>query len=794
MRRGGGAPRMGPDVGGQGCACGTELAALRREVASLREDVARLAELLQVSAHGQASPPRAPDIKRADTDQIIRRRVVLFRSLFAGRSDVYARRWEHDDREGWGPVLDREPGQSWAHARDSKRYRPLTDAVIHDHLSGTSTIGIYPMLPEDTCRLVVCDFDETEWRLDAQAYVHAARVAGVSVAVEISRSGEGAHVWMFFSEPVPALDARALGFSLLREAMAIRGELGLESYDRFFPTQDHLPSNGEGLGNLIALPLHKRCRAVGTTVFVDPDTFVPYSDQWDYLGSVGRLGLADVQRICAELRPVAVGPDAGLHRSALREESPPPTVVHAEWSGMLAVRRAGLPPSLLASLKHMASLANPEFYKNENLRISNWKTPRFVRCYVEDFEFLYLPRAMAEKARDLVNAAGSRLEIVDRRPDPDRIDVRFVGSLRSGQSSAIADLSRHDHGVLEAPPGPGKTVIGCALIAHHRVPTLVLVDRSPLIEQWRERIAAVLDVDPSQVGQIGGGKTKPTGVIDIAMMQTLARIDDAADRFAGYGLVIVDEVHHAGAPTLERAVRRLPARRWLGLTATAYRRDGLGPIIFMHCGPKRHVIPMVRWSDPDQLTRTVHVHTTGFKLPDGVDTSRPGAITSVVFNGLMQDQTRNKQLRDDVHEALARGRNCLVLARQTAHVEMIANLLYDLGHRPYVLHGSRKRKDLHELLTVLADPPLGGPPLLVVATDRYVGEGYDCPRLDALFLASPVSFKGSLVQYVGRALRTHPGKFDVEVHDYVDDEVGVLAAMWRRRARSYTQMGFTGHL
>lgn len=780
------------------CACGDELASLRDEVAGLRAEIVRLADLvadrLQVppgDSTNSAAARASTQSVHTSAEQLARDRVALYRSLFAGRDDVYAYRWERDGKKGWSPKYDRRAGQSWAEAKDTRQYLPFTNAVIHDHLSGKTTIGLYPMLPDDSCRLLACDFDGANWRLDAQAYAHAARSAGVPTAVEISRSGQGAHVWTFFAEPVPALDARALGFALLREAMAVRGELGLDSYDRFFPTQDYLPAKGEGLGNLIALPLQKHCRAKDATVFVDPDTFDVHDDQWGFLGGLRRMSLTEVQRLVAELRPVAVGPEARLFRSSLREEPAPPKAVHAEWGGMLAVHRAGLPPSLLTSLKHAASLPNPEFYKNENLRISNWNTPRFVRCYAEDLQFLHLPRAMAASAHALMAEAGTRLEIVDRRPEPEPIEVNFLGTLREPQQTAVTELARHDLGVLEAPPGAGKTVMGCALIAHHKVPTLVLVDRTPLMDQWRERIAAMLDVDPKQVGQIGGGKTKPTGVIDLAMMQTLARMEDAADRLSGYGLVIVDEAHHAGAPTVEKAVRRIPARRWIGLTATAYRRDGLGPIIFMHCGPKRHVIPMIDKSDPDPMARIVRVHHTDFVLPDEIDTTKPGAITSIVFNGLVADTDRNTQVCDDVHDALTRNRNCLVLTRQTKHVDALADLLAKRGHHPYTLYGTKKAKELKELLAVLADPPRDGPPLLVIATDRYVGEGYDCPRLDTLFLAHPVSFKGSMIQFVGRILRTHPGKTSIELHDYVDSHLGVLAAMWRKRSRSYAQLGFT---
>lgn len=303
------------------------------------------------------------------------------------------------------------------------------------------------------------------------------------------------------------------------------------------------------------------------------------------------------------------------------------------------------------------------------------------------------------------------------------------------------------------------------------------------MDQWRDRLTTVLDLDPKQIGQIGGGKTKPIGYIDLAMIQTVVRMDDAAQRLGGYGLVIVDEAHHAGAPTVERALRSIPARRWVGLTATAYRRDGLGPIIFMHCGPKRHTIPMIDKSDPEALHRSLHIHHTGFALSDNADTAKPGTITSVVFGGLVADDPRNEQICRDVHDALGRGRNCLVLTRQTIHVEALAQRLRDLGHEPHLLYATRKAKDLKQVLAFLADPPTDGPPLHVVATDKYVGEGY-VPATGRPVPRSPRVVQGQ----DGPVRRTEA---TVEVHDYIDEQVGVLAAMWRKRSRSYTQLGFT---
>ncbi len=481
---------------------------------------------------------------------------------------------------------------------------PLTDDVVAEHLwDSPPTVGLYVMLAHSMCRLLVCDFDDASWRLDAAAYAQVAAAAGVPVAVEVSRSGEGAHVWTFFTEPVAAADARALGAALLREAMAVRGELGLDSYDRLFPSQDFVPKRG--FGNLIALPLQGRCRRQSrTTVFVDPGTWEQFPDQFAFLSSVGRSDRRQVLDTVERLQPPTVGPATRLRRSPLAGEPAPPDVIGAELAGMLAIRPAGLPPSLLASLKHLASLHNAEFHDMQRMGFSVWNTPRFIRCYVETLEHLHLPRGVVDEARSLVEEAGSRLEVTDVRPSPPPLEFTFTGTPRDEtQRRAIDAMAGHDLGVLVAPPGAGKTVMACALVAHHGVPTLVLVDRAPLLKQWQDRLGAFLGLPKEKIGQLGGGKSRRTGVLDRAMLQTLARHDDPATLQDGYGLVVVDECHHVAAETFERAIRDIAARRWLGLTATPKRTDHRDQIMLMHCGPVRH-----RVAAGTDLVQTVQVH------------------------------------------------------------------------------------------------------------------------------------------------------------------------------------------
>jgi len=704
-------------------------------------------------------------------------KIALYRRLFAGRDDVYARRWENPSKgtSGWSPAHR----GNWNTPRDQRQYLPLTEEVVRGHLEGRDTIGLYPLLVGDTCRLLVCDFDKASWQLDAQAYVEAAEVAGVPTAVEISRSGNGAHVWTFFTAAVSASQARAVGAGLLREAMARRGELDLASYDRFFPSQDYLPDRG--FGNLIALPLQGECRRErGTTVFVDPRTFEPVEDQFVFLSSLSRMAPAEVERVADALQPVAVGPDTRLYRSAVRPDPPPPETIDARLAGMLAIRRAGIPPGLYATLKHLATLHNPTFHKNENLRLSNHATPRFIRCYVEDLEYLYLPRGLVEQATAIVEEAGSRLVIVDERPEPVPIELAFQGEFRDAQERAVQVMSGHGLGVLEAPPGTGKTVMACALIARHATPTLVLVDRKPLLAQWRQRLATHLGVD---AGQIGGGKQRPTKIVDIAMVQTVTRNEQAAALLDGYGLVVIDECHHVPAPTVERAVRNLDARRWLGLTATPQRPDGLKDIMVMQCGPIRHRMT----HSASDLDRRLQVHRTQLAIDTSTDGLTRGEVLALINAALVEDDRRNDQICQDVVDAFGAGRNCLVLSSRTEHVELLADRLSRRGLQPLVLYGSLKptaRRAVHEQLAHDRQH-------LLIATDRYIGEGFDCPQLDTLFLTFPISARQRITQYVGRILRDHPGKDVAEVHDYLDAGVPMLAAMYRRRLPGYKQLGFT---
>ena len=770
-----------------GCArpwpgCGRENYRLSRLLDLRGLDTAPAAEQLSVP-----SAPGLVTMASSAADKL-----ALYADRFRARPDVYAVRWENTrtGASGWMPAV----AGGWRRGMDraAATYLPLTAPVLAAHLTGDVFIGLYPLLVDNTCLFLAADFDGPAAMLDALAYAKAARAAGVPAAVEISQSGRGAHAWVLFTDPVSAKIARAVGTVLVHEAIVLRGSMDLRSYDRLFPNQDVLPDGG--FGNLIAAPLQGRRRRDGLTAFLDLATLEPYEDQWEFLSTLDRLSPGDAARIARRATTTIVGTEvAAIHRSAATRVHPPlPAIVQAEIGAGLSLDTNQLTPAALATFKHAASIANPKFYELQRLRKSTWDTPRFVRGYDLTLDDrIILPRGLRHVIDDIVERAGSRLAVTDVRNPGREIDLTLTADLTTIQAAAVDALLAHDDGVLVAPPGSGKTVIACAMTAERSTSTLILVDRKALAEQWRTRIQQFLGI---KAGQIGGGRRKLGGIVDVALLPSLARHTDITELTHGYGQVIVDECHHLAAAAYDHSVKRIGAQFWLGLTATPTRRDGLGDLVTWQLGPVRHTITQDEHPTlaeaADSITgprRLLHIHPTQFQHDD-VDLSAPGAL-AMLHHRLVTDDARNAQIADDLVTALRRGRNCLVLTRRVAHLDILTTLLSVRGHQAMVLQGGMSVTDRRAIVHRLADTKPGDG-VLVIGTTPFIGEGFDAPALDTLFLAAPISFPGLLIQCAGRVTRVAPGKDTAEVHDYHDKKTPILATSLNRRMPGYKALSF----
>lgn len=724
-------------------------------------------------------------------------KLELFKRLFRGRTDVFPLRWESKTGKTgyspacaneWRPGVCQKPKIKCAEC-NHRQLVPVDDHVLYRHLAGEIVAGVYPLLADDTCFFLAVDFDEADWREDLLSFVQSCRELGVPVALEISRSGNGAHAWIFFARAVTAQDARRLGTAIISHTCVRTRQLKLSSYDRLFPNQDRMPKGG--FGNLIALPLQKNARQHGCTVFVD-DELRAYPDQWAFLASIQPMDIENIEPaiVCAtgHAHPLDVTfvaledeqqPWKNLGQQRL--SCPMPISLRVTLANQVYFEKSELPQALANRLIRLAAFQNPEFYKAQVMRMSVWNKPRIIGCADNYPKHIALPRGCLDAAIELLKDNGVTVVIQDERFAGETINFSFAGSLREDQEAAVTAILEHDTGILCAPTAFGKTVAAAALIARRGVNTLVLVHRTDLLRQWQERLQMFLGLGKGAVGSIGGGKVKPTGVIDIAVMQSLSRQGQVSDQVKSYGQVIVDECHHLSAFSFETILKHVRAKYVLGLTATPERRDGQHPIIFMQCGPIRHTASRAT-SAPDDLMVETRLLPAQINLPEG-------AGIQDVFRHLAENIERTELIALEVDKAFNQGRKVLVLTERTDHLSAIEAALAGRIQNLFTLHGRMSKKQRIALTDELAALPPDVPRVLL-ATGKLIGEGFDHPPLDTLVLAMPISWKGTLQQYAGRLHREHASKSDVRIIEFIDAGHPALLRMWDKRQRGYRAMGY----
>ena len=684
---------------------------------------------------------------------------------------------------------------------------------MYRHLEGKDeyccdVVGLYAIMQDNNCAFLCADFDDKNckygYKEDVLAYVGVCREWLIPYAIERSRSGNGAHVWIFFEAPLPASKARRLGNAILTEAMTRNGQMSFNSYDRFFPNQDYLPEGG--FGNLVALPLQGQARRKQNSVFVDND-FLVYKDQWAFLYNLKKIQESTIDQLLRLHYQEELGKLSMSSESKPWVTPLPQNITQEDFHAKVEIIKAdklyiplkAVSAKVLNHLKRIAAFKNPEFYNKQALRLSTYAIPRIISCFDITNEYLAMPRGCEDATRSFLNDNAVTYTITDKTNHGNKISVSFQGEEREEQLEAINALLPYTNGILHATTAFGKTVTAAAIIARKKVNTLILVHSKALLKQWHDRLTEFLNIDYpkheeknkrgrrkvfSPLGCFDSSGNTLHGIIDIALIQSCLDEDGVKPFLQDYGMVIVDECHHVSSITFEQVLMSIKTHTIYGLTATPIRKDGHQPIIFMQCGPIRFSTDVKSQIAKQSFDRFLIPRFTSYNsiLEDRLS-------IATLYKYLSEDEIRNNLIVEDICKAVNTGRTPIILTNRTAHVSVLAEKLKATIKNVISLTGAGTTREKREAMQRLQTIP-DSEQLVIVATGKYIGEGFDYPRLDTLFLALPISWKGLLTQYAGRLHREYEGKKDVRIYDYIDIHEPICDSMYRKRLKGYAAIGY----
>lgn len=726
-------------------------------------------------------------------------KIEIYLSYFRGRPDVYAERYfsKKHQKFGWNPACDRsfQAGckkgkiKNYCSICPISKFPPLDEDILKRHFTGKLTcegIGIYPLLTDNTCYLLIIDFDEDNWFDDMLSVYKIALRYDIYPLMERSSSGHGGHLWLFFETPVKALKARKLGSLLIQEAMEGNKNLKFDSFDRMFPNQDYLPQGG--FGNLIALPLRHDAYLKGNSSFIN-DLQQVIDHPIEYLASLPKLQEQQLDRILNSFYKNDYFFDQQQMGLSLDTNTKYSKQMYGLENTMLCIEKKELNLYTLSVLKRLGSMYNPEYFLKQKLKkpIYRETTPRVLSYYEEDDRYLYLPRGQKYKLQEIFPEA--EIQLAAQVTNGQGIDIAFTGELRQNQQEAVNTLMQYDMGIMKAVPGFGKTVMALYMIAQRTVSTLVIVPNKEIQKQWKERIHEFLNIPPgkskrdSYIGIYNGSKKELRGHIDIAVAASLANLENIAVTLKEYGMIIVDECHHAASDTFTRVLRNVNAKYIYGFSATPKRKDGLEKVMHMFCGPIRYETSSFQIQNTYRFQQLLIPRMTTMRCLDNNKTY------TQYCSDIMNDQVRNYLIVKDVVKEFQNDGKIIILSERRQHLIILYEMLKHLHIHVYVLTGERKTKERNEIIAKVRNFN-SKEKFILLATSKLLGEGFDLPALSTLFLVMPISDESRIEQYTGRIHRNVEGKDMVKVYDYVDAHIPMLEGMFHKRLKQYQKEGY----